>query len=71
MSQLISIKVQEDTLAQTDRILKKLKAPSRSDVIRRAIGLSDILINSIEHGDKLYIESKGQKREILIPGLSN
>ena len=71
MSQMIHIKMQDDTLAQTDRILKKLKAPSRSDVIRRAIGLSDILINSIEHGDKLYIESKGQKREILIPGLSN
>ncbi len=71
MSNILTIRMLEETFDQTERLLKLLNAPSRSDVIRRAIGLSDLLINALEKGDKLYIEGHGVRKEILIPGISN
>lgn len=71
MSKILNIRMKEETLDQADRLMEKLKAPSRSDVIRRAIGLSDVLVESLEKGDKLYIEGHGVRKEILIPGISN
>ncbi|KTC94881.1 hypothetical protein [Legionella feeleii] len=67
----VLIRMKDETLNQTDRLQKKFGAPSRSDVIRRAIGLSDALTGAIQKGDKLIIEGHGQRREIIIPGLTN
>ena len=61
----------EETLKQTDALQQKLGAASRSDVIRRAIGLSSALAHAVEKGDKIIIEGRGQRREILIPGLNS
>lgn len=69
MSTVLNIRVQEETLIQTERLQKALGAPSKSDVIRRAIGLSDALTEAIEHGDKIIIEGRGGRREIIIPGV--
>jgi predicted transcriptional regulator len=71
MSTTMNIRMLDETVKQTERLAKKFKAPSRSDVVRRAIGLSDLLVNALEKGDKLYIEGHGVKKEILIPGVSN
>ena len=71
MSTTFNIRMMDDTMELTERLVKKFKAPSKSDVIRRAIGLSDLLIQALEKGDKLYVEGHGVKREILIPGISN
>ena len=48
---------------------KNIHAPSRSDAIRRAIELSDTLTTAIKHGDKIVIEGKSGKKQIIIPGL--
>lgn len=71
MSKTMNIRMLDETVKQAERLEKKLNAPSRSDVVRRAIGLSDLLVNALEKGDKLYIEGHGVKKEILIPGVSN
>jgi hypothetical protein len=68
---LVQFRMKDETVEQTQRLQDKLKAPSKSDVIRRAIGLSDLLVNALETGDKLFIEGHGVRREILIPGISN
>lgn len=67
----VLIRMKEETLDQTDRLQKKFGAPSRSDVIRRAIGLSDTLANAVKDGDKIIIEGHGKRREVIIPGLTN
>jgi metal-responsive CopG/Arc/MetJ family transcriptional regulator len=66
----IMIRMKDETLEQTDRLQKKLCAPSRSDVIRRAIGLSDTISSYLQKGDRLIIEGNGLRREVIIPGLS-
>lgn len=70
MSTTLNIRMKEETLEQTDRLQKKFNAPTRSDVIRRAIGLSDALAQAVEQGDKIIIEGHGHRREIILPGLS-
>lgn len=65
----VLIRMKDETLSQTDRLQRKLGAPSRSDVIRRAIDLSDALTGALQKGDKIIIEGHGQRREIIIPGL--
>lgn len=71
MSYTLNIRIKEETLKQTDALQQKLGAASRSDVIRRAIGLSSALAHAVEKGDKIIIEGRGQRREILIPGLNS
>lgn len=70
-SNLVQFRMKDETVEQTKRLQNKLNAPSKSDVIRRAIGLSDLLVNALESGDKLFIEGHGVRKEILIPGISN
>lgn len=67
----VMIRMKEETLTQTDRLQKKFGAPSRSDVIRRAIDLSDAISSALQRGDRIIIEGHGTKRELIIPGLTN
>lgn len=67
----VMIRMKDETVAQADRLQKKLGAPSRSDVVRRALDLSDMIATSLQKGDRLIIEGRGKVREIVIPGLNN
>lgn len=67
----ILIRMKEQTLEQTDMLQKKFQAPSRSDVIRRAIDLSYALTAALQKGDKILIEGNGRTRELIIPGVSH
>lgn len=69
-SNLVQFRMKDETVDQTNRLQKKFNAPSKSDVIRRAIGLSDALVSAIEHGDKIYIEGHEGKRQLIIPGIT-
>lgn len=69
-SNLVQFRMKDETVEQTNRLQKKFNAPSKSDVIRRAIGLSDALVSAIESGDKIYIEGHGGKKQLLIPGIT-
>jgi hypothetical protein len=71
MSQPLNIRIQDKTLRETDRLMNVFNAPSRSDVIRRAIELSDLLSKAISRGDKIILVGKGGRREIFLPGLIN
>ncbi len=66
----VMIRMKDETVNQADRLQKRLGAPSRSDVVRRALDLSDAISHAVNKGDKIIIEGHGQRREIIIPGLS-
>lgn len=68
---VIQVRMKPNTIEQIDKLQGCVHAPSRSDAIRRAIEISDMLVNAVEHGDKIIIESKnGKQRQILISGLN-
>ena len=72
MSSVLNIRMKEETLKQTNRLQKSFRAPSKSDVIRRAIELSDVIASSINEGGRIIIENKdGTKSRVILPGLVN
>ncbi len=71
MSSVLNIRMKDETLRQTDRLQKLFHAPSKSDVIRRAIELSDAIASSINEGGRVIIENKdGTKSRVILPGLT-
>jgi metal-responsive CopG/Arc/MetJ family transcriptional regulator len=72
MTTTVPVRMKENTIRQIDQLQTKVHAPSRSDAIRRAIEISDVIVNAIKEGDKIIIEGKnGKKRQILITGLTS
>lgn len=70
MPVVVQVRMKENTIEQLDKLKERVYAPSRSDAVRRAIEISDLLVNAVEHGDKVIIESKnGKQRQVLISGL--
>ncbi len=61
MSAIIQVRMKDNTISQVDKLQKSVHAPSRSDAIRRAIEISDVLVNAVEQGDKVIIESRDGK----------
>lgn len=66
----IAIKMKDSTIVQVDNLQARVHAPSRSDAVRRAVEISDLLVNAVQSGGKVIIEGKdGKQRQILISGL--
>lgn len=71
MTTVVPVRMKENTIEQIDKIQKKVHAPSRSDAVRRAIEISQVLVNAVSHGEKVIIENKdGKQRQIWIQGLN-
>lgn len=71
MSEVVQVRMKDDTLDQLDKLKSIVNSPSRSDAVRRAVGITDILVNAIIHGDKVILEKKnGKQTQILITGLN-
>lgn len=69
-NEVVQVRMKENNQEKLSRLQRKVHAPSRSDAIRRAVEISDLLVNAVEHGDKIIIESKnGKQKQILINGL--
>ncbi len=71
MTTVVQVRMKENTIEQLDKLQRKVHAPSRSDAVRRAVEISDMLVNAVEHGDRVIIEDKnGKQRQLLISGLN-
>ena len=71
VSEVVQVRMRENTLAQLDKLKAIVKAPSRSDAVRRALDIVDMLIDSTIRGDSILIERKnGKTAQLLIPGLN-
>lgn len=67
---VVQVRMKDSTIKQVDKLQDRVHAQSRSDAIRRAVEISDLLVDAVGEGDKVIIESKnGKQREILISGL--
>lgn len=70
-SQIIQVRMKEQTIGQIDKLKTIVNAPSRSDAVRRAVDITDILLTAILKGEKIIVEKKnGKQTEILITGLN-
>jgi len=70
-TEVIQVRMKQNTIEQLDHMKKLVNAPSRSDAVRRAVVLGNMLINSIVSGERIIIESKdGKQRQIVIHGLN-
>lgn len=70
-AQTIQIRVRDTTLAQIEDVRERVHAPSRSDAVRRAVELTDLITKALEHGDRIIIEKRGgDKTQILVPGIN-
>lgn len=70
-AEVLQVRMRQNTLDQVDKIKAIVKAPSRSDAVRRAVGITDILIDAIVKGEKVILETPGGKQtQILITGLN-
>lgn len=71
VTSVLSIRMQEKTLKQTIKLQKSFSAPSKSDVIRRAIELSDAMASLINEGCRIVVENKdGSRSRLILPGLN-
>jgi Ribbon-helix-helix protein, copG family len=70
-SEVVQVRMREDTLEQLDRLKAVVKSSSRSDAVRRAVGIVDILLNTVISGGQIIIEDKkGKQKQIVITGLN-
>lgn len=67
----VQVRMRPNTIEQVNKIQGSVHAPSRSDAVRRAVEIADLLINAVEEGDQVLIKKKnGEQTRILISGLS-
>lgn len=67
---LVQMRMRDNTLSQIESVQQRVHAPSRSDAVRRAIELTDVITKALEHGDKVMIEGQdGKKIQVLVPGI--
>lgn len=70
-TKVIPVTMKDETIHQLDHLTNRVGAPSQSDTIRRAVAITDTLVNAIDHGERVLIESKnGKQRQVLISGVN-
>ena len=67
---LVQINMTEDTLNKVNKIKKQLSIDTRTNSIRSAIDIADLIINAISSGGNIIIEKDGIRHKLMIPGLS-
>lgn len=71
-TQNVQIRMREHTIEQLDRIKTISRSPGRSETIRRALEIADMIVNSIIKGERVIIEStNGKQRQITILGINS
>ncbi len=67
---VIQVRVKQNTVDKLEKLQERVHAPSRSDAVRRAVDISDVIVSAVEDGEKVIIESKnGKQRQIIISGI--
>lgn len=70
-TETVQVRMRPNTIHQLEKIQANVHAPSKSDAVRRAVEITELLISAAENGDKILIENKnGKQRQLLITGLS-
>jgi very-short-patch-repair endonuclease len=67
---LIQINLTEDTLNKIARLKKRLNIDTRTNSIRSAINIADLIVDAVCNGDSVIIEKNGIQHRLMIPGIS-
>ncbi len=69
--EVVQVRMRDETLGQLDRFMTIVKSPSRSDAVRRSLGITDLISSEVIKGSRLILEKKnGKQTQILITGLN-
>ena len=69
-SQLVQVRMKNHTLEQIDRFKAIVRCSGRSEALRRAVGITELLVNAVSKGERIIIESpNGKQRQIIITGM--
>lgn len=67
----IQIRMREHTIHQMDKMKEMVKCPGRSETVRRAMDIADMVITSLMKGDRVIIESgNGKQKQIIVSGVN-
>ncbi len=70
-STVTTVRMKPHTIEQVEKLRKIVKAASFSDMIRRSVDISDMIVDAINSGHSVLIEDKkGKQKQILISGLN-
>lgn len=66
MAHILKILVTMETLTKIEDLVDEVGAPSKSDVIRRAIELYEYLLTNTNSGSKLILRDKWHDKEVIL-----
>lgn len=66
----VQMNLRENTIKQINRMQEEISASSRTDVVKTAVDIADMVINTIKEGGTVIIETaNGNQSKIIIPGM--
>lgn len=69
--QVVQVRMRNETLGQVDRLRAIVGCQGRSEAVRRAVGITDILVDAIVKGQRVILEQpNGKQTQLLITGLN-
>lgn len=67
---ITTVRMKKHTVDQIEVLKEQIHAASFSDMIRRAVDISDMVIGAIKKGGRIIVEDKkGKQSQILISGI--
>ena len=70
-STITTVRMKPHTIHQVEKLMDIVRAASFSDMIRRSVDISDIIVEAVSKGHKVIIEDKrGKQKQVLISGLN-
>ncbi len=67
---LVQVNMTEETLNKVSKIRERLCTDTRTNSIRSAIDIADLIIDAVCSGGNVIIEKDGIQHRLLIPGIS-
>lgn len=70
-STVTTVRMKPYTIKQIEKLKEEIRAHSFSDMVRRSVDISALIVEAIKNGNKVIIEDKkGKQKQILVSGLN-
>ena len=69
---LVEMKLLPETVALVERLQKQMGASNRTDAVARSLELARLVVQAIEDGSRVYVETAaGDRRRLVVPYLGD